>query len=370
MFDELEENAAIFAGFRYSYRGAVPKNFTWYDEALPNLDDQRFRMMLRCSRQQFNVILALIENHPVFHGFNSNKQFSVQFQLALALYRLGSYGEGATLGKIASLFGVGDGGTIAKITTRVFESILSLEKEFLKWPSDEERKQLVLETFDELPHCIGYVDDTEVALQERPVWHMDPESYFSKEKQYSIKLQAVGDYALRFRQILVGYPGSVHDARIYNNCMLATQPKDYFTEPQYLAADCAFQLTTTVITPFRQNSTALTPRKRTRFNRMLSSKRVRIEHCFGVMKEKLASLKCLSVKIKDEKSHKFACTWIRVCCILHNILLPHYDEEDFACTHDANFGIVVEEGECMDENEKEGEAKQIALSEILAEQSN
>lgn len=42
IFDELEENAAIFAGFRYSYRGNIPKNLGWYEDVLPNLDDKRF----------------------------------------------------------------------------------------------------------------------------------------------------------------------------------------------------------------------------------------------------------------------------------------------------------------------------------------
>lgn len=165
------------------------------------------------------------------------------------------------MGKMASLFGVGNGGTIDKITSRVFESILSVEKDFLKWPTEAERNKLVLETFEEVPYCIGYADDTEIALEERPVWYFDPISFYSKEKQYSIKLQAVCDHTLLFLQILVGYPGSVHNARIYKNCNLAMHHKEYFTEPQYLAADCAFKLTTTVITPFRQNSKVLTAKK-------------------------------------------------------------------------------------------------------------
>lgn len=50
-------------------------------------------MLLRCNKEQFNILLALIENNHVFHGENSEKQFTVQFQLALVLYRLGTYGE-------------------------------------------------------------------------------------------------------------------------------------------------------------------------------------------------------------------------------------------------------------------------------------
>lgn len=305
----------------------------------------------------------------MFNGSNADKQFSVQFQLALVLYRLGSYGEGSTLVKIASLFGIGDGGTIHKVTKRVFESILTLEQQFLEWPSKEERHQLVLETFDELPHCIGYVDGTEIPLQERPVFYSDPESYYSKEKEHSIKLQAVCDYTLRFRHILVGYTGSVHDARMYNNCVLATQCTDYFTEPQYLFGDCAYRQTITVITPFRQNSKEMTHPSRVAFNRFACSKRVRIEHGFGVMKEKFPSLKCLNIRISDEESHRLACTWIRVTCVLHNILLPHYDEEDFEFI--SVHGSTVKEGDednncAVDEDDQYGKAKRIALFETIS----
>lgn len=188
IFDELEENVSIFTGIRYTYRGEVPKNLKWFDEILPQLDDKRFKMHIRCSRKQFNVILGQIENHAVFNGENCEKQFSVALQLALVLYRLGC--NGTTLCKIASLFGVGDGGTIDKVTRRVFESIMTLKDKFLYWPSAEERDILTLKTFDELPHCVGYVDGMEVPLKYTP--GTDHVSYFSKERQYSIKMQSVG----------------------------------------------------------------------------------------------------------------------------------------------------------------------------------
>lgn len=93
ILEELEESACVIVGLRYSFRGNVPKIFSWYDDVLPNLDEMRFRSMLRCTRKQFNVLLALIEDNPLFHGINSHKQFTVQFQLAIVLYRPGSTGS-------------------------------------------------------------------------------------------------------------------------------------------------------------------------------------------------------------------------------------------------------------------------------------
>lgn len=129
-------------------------------------------------------------------------------------------------------------------------------------------------------------------------------------------------------------------------------------------------ITTTHITPFRINSPALTRRERVAFNRYFSSYRVRIEHAFGILKEKLPSLKSLSIRIKDTRNHKFACTWIRVCCILHNILLPYYDEEDISLGRNyrnQEVGADEEEEMSENENEAEGEAKRIALVELIDE---
>lgn len=364
IFDELEDKVAIFSGFRYSYRDNVPKNLQWYDEILPNLDERRFKMLFRCTQAQFNVILALIEGHPVFHGQNSDKQFSIQFQLALVLYRLGSNGEGATLGRIATLFGIGDGGTIEKCTSRVFESILSLENDFIKWPTADERAQLVMDTFDELPHCFAYADGTEIPLSEQPT--LDPVSYFSRNSQYAIKLQSVIDHHLVLRQLNVGYPGSVHDARIYNNCRLSTSPQNYFSEHQYLAADSAYKLRTTVMTPFRKNATTLNRERREAFNKYFSSFRVRIEHFYGILKEIFPCLYNLNVRIHDETSHRIACDWVRVCCILYNILRPHIDLSDYVVNVNSN----EEDDEDEDEDfvvDDDAESKRIALVQLIEE---
>lgn len=73
----------------------------------------------------------------------------------MTLFRLGASGDAASVRKIATLFGIGDGGTIDKITKRVFGAILDVESEFLYWPRRNERRQIILDTFDEMPHCIG-----------------------------------------------------------------------------------------------------------------------------------------------------------------------------------------------------------------------
>lgn len=358
----MDDDLSVVYLCRYSYQSTVKKSYGFYDTVLFYLDDKRFKRYVRCSRQHFNVIFDKIKDHPVFNGKNSQKQFSTFFQLALVMYRIGSNGNAAAVGKIAGLFGVGDGGTIDRITARVFESILSLEAEFLNWPSKEERIGLVHATWDEMPYCIIYTDGMEVPLEEAPL--RDKESYFSRSKKYSIKLQGSCDYTLMLRHILIGYPGSVHDARIFNSCDLSLSPERYFSGEEWIAADSAYRLTRYVITPFRRNnSSPLSAENKKNFNQFFSSYRVRIEHCFGILKETFPSLKCLRIRIYDDKSHKFACTWVRVCCILYNIILPYVDISEFPCPVNEE----EEEFSAASDIDKLGEAKRMALVEIILE---
>ncbi|XP_036329420.1 putative nuclease HARBI1 [Rhagoletis pomonella] len=254
------------------------------------------------------------------------------------------------------------------MTNRVFHAILKLNTKFLYWPDAAERKILAAETFEELPHCVGYVDDTEVKLAEKP--SEDLESYFSRKHMYSLKAQAICDYRLRIRHLVLGYPGSVHDARIYNNRSLTTRTTQMLTGAEWLAGDSAYKLSSTLITPFRSNSTDGNVQQRNSFNKTFSKYRIRIEHCFGLLKERFNSLKELKLHIKNDSSVKMACRWILVCAVLHNILIVQRDES-FEVAEENEY-VDSEDGYVNNEDEPEnhvsshdGEAKRRALRSII-----
>ncbi|XP_067622211.1 putative nuclease HARBI1 isoform X2 [Eurosta solidaginis] len=367
--DEIWEDFTFamvaFTEIRYGcdfFHHSVPKSHQFLQDVWPALDEGRFRTITRVSRSTSQVLYDLIKDDEIFNGPRSCKQFSLETQLLVVLYRLGSSGEHPlTISKIASLFGVSDGGAIQNMTNRIFEAILRVRQQFVYWPDSAERQSLVAETFDELPHCIGYVDGTEIKLAEKPL--DDPEAYFSKKHVYSLKAQAVCDYKLRIRHLVLGFPGSVHDARIYNNCSLVTQASSLFTGAQWLAGDIAYKLTSTVITPFRSTSTEITSHQRNAFNRQFSQYRIRIEHCYGILKERFNSLKELRVTIRNVELVKFACRWILVCAILHNIVIQQkYDNIDITDITEGDIGGEDEEGpETPNWSSSEGEAKRRAI---------
>ena len=209
---------------------------------------------------------------------------------------------------------------------------MKLKNQFVTWPDTFERKVMIDESFNELPFCIGYVDGTEIKLAEKPF--EDPEAYFSRKSNYCLKLQAVCDKSLKIRHAVIGYPGSVHDVRIYNNCDLATNAESFFEGHQWIAGDSAYRLTSTVLTPFRTNAGGCSAERRNIFNSNFSKYRIRIEHTFALLKERFASLKELRLQLKNDKCIKKACQWILTCIILHNILVEENDATDFDIFND------------------------------------
>lgn len=149
IFDDLEEDINIVSNYRYTFR-------SWYEkiqieETLANLDDNRFKMLVRMTRVQFNLILDLIKDHIAFHGENSNLQFSPFFQLTLVLFLLGSNGDNASRGKNCYFIRVWWWRYATKSDKTIFSKYIGNREDFLKWPSEKERKALTSDTFEELP---------------------------------------------------------------------------------------------------------------------------------------------------------------------------------------------------------------------------
>lgn len=326
IMDDIFEDVISAASCRLGVWNSVPKSMHWSLDILTQLDDNRFLQMMRVTRIEFHRLVSVIREDDEFNNSPSCLQFPVEYQVAIVLYRLGSSGEGASIRKIATFFGIGDGGTIDKITRRVFKAFLNLQTEYISWPDENERASIVAETFHELPFCIGYVDGTEIPIAESPV--INGVSFFSRTHKYSLKAQVTCDFKRRIRHVVVGNPGSVHDSKIFKNCDIYKEPQNYFSSHQWIAGDSAYSLSPTIITPYRSNSNQMDSGKRRKFNRRHSSYRVRIENCFGWLKEKFYSLTNLKMRIDSSRSHFFCCQWFLVCCIIHNILLDEKEVQN------------------------------------------
>ncbi|XP_021949503.1 protein ANTAGONIST OF LIKE HETEROCHROMATIN PROTEIN 1-like [Folsomia candida] len=227
---EYFEIIAVIQSQRCSVpRIRVPKSDEWYLSVLASYDDTRFKKYLRVTRFDFGRILEMIRCHSVFQEV-TKKQIPIEKQLAIALYKFGTNGTASGVGNVAALFGVGDGGTV------MMSALLHLKNDWIKWPSQEDRKVIENSMEAELPKCIGYIDGSHINLEESP--NTDPESYFDRKQNYFIQLQAVCDNSRKIINIFVGYPGSTHDARVFSNSKIGKHPELFLSEGQWIAGDC------------------------------------------------------------------------------------------------------------------------------------
>lgn len=139
----------------------------------------------------------------------------------------------------------------------------------------------------------------------------------------SIHLQAVCDAQGRFLDIFVGYPGSVHDAKVLHNSPIFTRSL-YPPPGYYLLADGAYPCIQTpigIITPFK---TPLRGRIQEHFNAHHARARSVVERAFGVMKARWSATLNKSLEV----SPTYAPVVVACCAFLHNICIGTNDGVD------------------------------------------
>ena len=126
-------------------------------------------------------------DHPVFHNNSRRRQAHPGWQLAVALNRFGHYGNRMNLDEVASDFGIGEG-TVILYTNRVLTALMDLAPDWIKWPDEQRRDEIVTVMSREgFPGCVGFIDGTTIPLSQKPSLH--GAAYFDRKKRYFNLLQ-------------------------------------------------------------------------------------------------------------------------------------------------------------------------------------
>ncbi|KAM3610082.1 uncharacterized protein V6R79_025047 [Siganus canaliculatus] len=157
-----------------------------------------------------------------------------------------------------------------------------------------------------------------------------PADYFNRKLFHSIQFQAICDHKGRFLYIVVGFPGSVHDARVLKSSPLFLRQL-YPPPGWHLIGDGRYPCLSqpiVLLTPFRE---PVRNAVEGRFNARLSRARCVVERTFGVLKTRWRSifLKALEVKVDFVPEVIVACLFLHNLCIRNgDILEPEVVEED------------------------------------------
>ena len=153
-------------------------------QKLANLPDFSFKQLFRTTLSSFMTLIGMIEDNPIFHNNSQNPQRDPAIQLAVALCRFGSNGNGAAIHRLKNLFSVGYG-TVDLYTKRVIRVIIQYQSEMLTWPSKEERIEMSQVMQQEgFPGCVGFVDGTTIPLSQKPA--IDGNHYFDRKRRLQL----------------------------------------------------------------------------------------------------------------------------------------------------------------------------------------
>ena len=137
----------------------------------------------------------------------------VDQRVAIALWRLRTNVEHRT---ISHLFGVGLS-SVCVTVNQVCEAIVVLfGPQYIKLPQGE-GWQTVVDGFLQrwqFPQCVGAMDGSHIPIIAPPV---NAKDYYNRKGFQSILLQGVVDHQCKFMDVYIGWPGSVHDARVLAN---------------------------------------------------------------------------------------------------------------------------------------------------------
>ncbi|CAM4675694.1 unnamed protein product [Leuciscus chuanchicus] len=279
---------------------------------------------------------------PVLDGFFNDRDTRPDFRLSREALRVlldllrsdRQHGWGSTIETLVFLFWLECGtsyrvvsrafdmprSTVHRIVHRVAEEVVAIRHQVIRFPNTPEDLEAVCRGFAGLARhraflkAAGAIDGCHVRI--KPPSGPDGQCYRNRKLFPSIILQAVCDHQGRFIDTYVGWPGSVHDARVLRYSPLYRRSM-YPPPGHFILADGGYpclQHPLPLITPYKRPVQGVGAQ---RFNLHHSRARSIIERAFGMMKTRFRSIFLKALEVH----HTFVPHVITACAILHNICL-------------------------------------------------
>lgn len=326
-------------------------------QTVDQYSDIDFRNHFRLNRSTVKFLLDLYkEDNPPTFTWGGRPKVGPSKEMHLFIWFVSNT---ETYRQLGDRFGIGRG-TCCQVVKKVSSWLVKISSQFIFWPGKEEQSDIKY-TFKEvhkMPNALGIIDCSHIKINQPKI---SPRDYFCYKKHYSIKLQAICDSQMMFRDIYVGEPGSLHDVRVFRRSPFFTQVmgnyKNFFPENSYMLGDSAYQPTAWVVVPYK-NVNNISIRK-TQFNKLMSSPRVKIEHSFGMVKNRFRRI----LHFSEIRSLKLMNDIVVSACVLHNICILQNDCWDY--TYEIDESDESDEEDVPDFLQGQGVDRRISLIEEL-----
>ena len=297
------------------------KSLEWWTKISRGLVDESWWLNnLRMTRNTFKYLCREVGPFISKKTTQMREPISVERRVAVTIWRLATNVEYRTL---AELFGLGHS-TVGVIVLETCEAIAQhLLTRYVRFPQGQTLTNVV-NGFDArcgFPQAAGAVDGTHIPII-RP--QDNPTDYYNRKGYHSVLMQAVVDHQGIFTDIYIGWPGRVHDARVFSNSDLFQKGQNGQLLPDWkrdingvevplvILGDPAYPLLTWLMKPYPEYMGM--PRKNRQFNYNLSRARIVVEHAFGRLKGRW---RCLMKRLDHQLDH--VTNVIAACVVLHNI---------------------------------------------------
>ena len=223
----------------------------------------------------------------------------------------------------SGLFGLGRS-TVCTIINETCNAIAThLLQQYVQIPNGSGLRETI-DGFEKcwgFPQTVGAIDGSHIPIL-RP--QASASDYYNRKGFYSIIMQAVVDYRGRFLDVYIGWPGKVHDARVFVNSSLYSKGNNGTLLPNYsrtlsgvqvplvILGDPAYPLLPWLMKPYPENAHTLQQQKH--FNYRQSRARMVIENAFGRLKGRW---RCLLKRVDCDLSN--VSELVVSCVVLHNL---------------------------------------------------
>ena len=221
---------------------------------------------------------------------------------------------------------------------RVSNAFKEFSQKFISWPSGN-RINKIMDGFYEMKgfkNVIGAIDGSHLGISGQKFCN---ENYINRKGFASVIIQAVCDHERRFTDCYVGWPGSVHDSRVFQNSELCKSIEsnafEMFPGDSHLVGDAAYGLSRYMMTPYKDNG-YLSPHQIV-YNNKQSCTRNIIERAFALFKGKFPRMRFLDIE-----------NMVELCCIVLATAYLH----NFCVDENLKYGVSEEEFEIIEYEEE------------------